>query len=397
MVDNDRKFKTAVDFFLGLTTNEYYRTIGFKEIAMIYGDTENSYRKTTRFINRIRYQQEHGTPHRTLQDNTEKEGMELNAHIAERSKRILKTNGFTDDGEFQGDNEFYQENYLTATIPCGIVIKAAQDLQVGYDINEMLENPVIYEDCCHTVNISIDDVNVKKQEETREKSNGDKERKRKYVHNTVVHIGNDKKTYLLNGYGMKAVLGFLIAFIFNNDLVGRRFQFFTDGHTILNNTILKCFAWYANIGIILDWYHLHKKCKEQLSMAIKGRVVRNQILEKLMPLLWHGLIQQGIDFLSEISPNLIKQRKVLEKLIAYLNRNTPIIPCYAIRKELGLCNSSAIGEKMNDLVVSERQKHNGMSWSKQGSVALASITSLKRNKEEQTWFEKKEIDFKLAA
>ena len=73
------------------------------------------------------------------------------------------------------------------------------------------------------------------------------------------------------------------------------------------------------------------------------------------------------------------------------------IPCYAVRKELGLCNSSAIGEKMNDLVVSERQKHNGMSWSKSGSVSLATITALKRNKENDKWFKEKEFDFKLAA
>ena len=52
---------------------------------------------------------------------------------------------------------------------------------------------------------------------------------------------------------------------------------------------------------------------------------------------------------------------------------------------------------MNDLVVSERQKNNGMSWSKEGSVALATITSLKRNKEYKQWFEKKEIEFKMVA
>jgi hypothetical protein len=52
---------------------------------------------------------------------------------------------------------------------------------------------------------------------------------------------------------------------------------------------------------------------------------------------------------------------------------------------------------MNDLIVSERQKHNGMSWSKPGSVALASVTTLKRNQEMKSWFEKKEVEFKLAA
>jgi hypothetical protein len=81
----------------------------------------------------------------------------------------------------------------------------------------------------------------------------------------------------------------------------------------------------------------------------------------------------------------------------YLERNTPYIPCYAIRKKLGLRNSSSIGEKMNDLIVSSRQKHNGMSWSKDGSVALATITSLKRNRENNKWFEERELNYKLAS
>ena len=81
----------------------------------------------------------------------------------------------------------------------------------------------------------------------------------------------------------------------------------------------------------------------------------------------------------------------------YLRRNKPYIPCYAIGKQLGLRNSSNIGEKMNDLIVSERQKHNGMSWSKKGSVALASVTALKRNRESQRWFEDREIEFKLVS
>ena len=77
--------------------------------------------------------------------------------------------------------------------------------------------------------------------------------------------------------------------------------------------------------------------------------------------------------------------------------NRPYIPCYAARKELGLCNSSAAGEKANDLIVSERQKHNGMSWAKKGTVALATITALAQNNEYKKWFEEKDIDFKLAA
>jgi hypothetical protein len=52
---------------------------------------------------------------------------------------------------------------------------------------------------------------------------------------------------------------------------------------------------------------------------------------------------------------------------------------------------------MNDLRVSDRQKHNGMSWSKEGSVALATVTVLKINREYKKWFEKGDLDWKLAA
>jgi len=111
----------------------------------------------------------------------------------------------------------------------------------------------------------------------------------------------------------------------------------------------------------------------------------------------NGLTQKAIALLDGLEPSQIKNKSVLEKLVQYFHRNEPYIPCYAIRKQLGLRNSSNIGEKMNDLVVSERQKHNGMSWSKPGSVALASLTALKRNRETKTWFENQRLDFKLVA
>ena len=55
------------------------------------------------------------------------------------------------------------------------------------------------------------------------------------------------------------------------------------------------------------------------------------------------------------------------------------------------------GEKANDLIVADRQKHHGMSWSKFGSVALASVTALKKNKEYKKWFQEEELEFKLAS
>ena len=50
---------------------------------------------------------------------------------------------------------------------------------------------------------------------------------------------------------------------------------------------------------------------------------------------------------------------------------------------------------MNDLLVAQRQKHNGMSWSAVGSVALAALTAMIRNGESESWFRKQTLPLKL--
>jgi hypothetical protein len=52
---------------------------------------------------------------------------------------------------------------------------------------------------------------------------------------------------------------------------------------------------------------------------------------------------------------------------------------------------------MNDWLVSDRQKHHGMSWAASGSSALAALEALKRNNAYQHWFEYHEIPLKKAA
>jgi hypothetical protein len=195
----------------------------------------------------------------------------------------------------------------------------------------------------------------------------------------------------------KILLNILIAFLINSDALENRFQFFTDGHTFLNNAIISSFDWHKNIGIILDWFHLSKKCKERLSSGLKGRLIRKKVLRHLMPLLWNGLTDDAIEYLESLDNKLIKDQGHILKLIEYLKRNYNYIPCYSVRNKLGLRNSSNIGEKMNDLIISERQKHNGMSWSKDGSICLAGLTALIKNNESERWFADDYLEFKLAA
>lgn len=390
-------FDTCKDVFPALRGKEFYRTVGFKELAYLYGDIDESYRKTSRLINFARKQEQGGTPYRTLQESTEREGQQILDHVKEKSNQILSEHGFSDDGEYKGTNSKKYSQAEPVLLPSKDIIKAANQCSDEFDKARLLTNPVGYEDPTRTTNITVDDVNVKRQESSRPNVKDAGDQKKKYAHNTIAHVEHSEKKYTINGDSTKSALSFIMAFCFYNDMIGTRLQFFTDGHTFLNKAILKAFGWYNNIGIILDWYHLRKKCKEKLSMAMKGRAIRNQMLEQLMPLLWQGRTENAIEFLKKTTVSMIKNHKAMAELVAYLERNKPYIPCYEIRKELGLKNSSAIGEKMNHLVVAERQKHNGMSWSKEGSVALASLTALKRNNENKKWFEEKELNFKLAA
>jgi hypothetical protein len=125
--------------------------------------------------------------------------------------------------------------------------------------------------------------------------------------------------------------------------------------------------------------------------------MRNALLEELLPCLWNGCVDRAITLLQSVEPAKVKNPKALTDLIGYLERNRPYLPCYSVRKHLELRNSSNQGEKTNDLVVSDRQKHNGMSWSKPGSVALAAITALVRNQEYKRWFHTGTLSFAFSA
>jgi hypothetical protein len=132
-------------------------------------------------------------------------------------------------------------------------------------------------------------------------------------------------------------------------------------------------------------------------MAMKGSKLRNAVLGKLMPLLWYGLVDQAIDYLSHLPEDQIKNPDELLHLMTYGGKNRPMIPVYAIRRELGLRNSSHRGEKAKDLLVAARQKHHGMRWSKSGSVAFASVTALKKNKTYTKWFQERKLECKLVS
>jgi hypothetical protein len=380
--------------FPTLHAQEWYRTTGFKELALVYGSVEKSYRKTTALINRVR-QQEDATPSRTLRENTEGEGQQIMACMEQQATTILQEYGFTASGtptEMAADHG----QQTLVTLPPEQVALAIQTCAPKPEwVAEMQSNPVFYEDPAHSASVSLDDVCVKRQKATRKASEEPTE-ERKRVYNTIAHIAHAGQSYIINSQGVANVLRLVLAFLLRNHLLTYNLLFFVDGQRTLYTTILCVFAWLSSFQIVLDWYHLEKRCKEQLSMALKGRVIRNALLDELFPFLWHGCVDKAIALLQSVDSAQIKNQKALADLIGYLERNRPYIPCYSVRKRLGLWNSSNRGEKANDLVVSDRQKHNGMSWSKPGSVALAAVTALVRNQEYKRWFQTGTLSFSFS-
>jgi hypothetical protein len=199
----------------------------------------------------------------------------------------------------------------------------------------------------------------------------------------------------LTGLGIIKQLIVLAAFLLHNNLfANKELIFYADGADDIKNAIRVIFGWRP-YRIILDWFHLRKKAAERLSMAMKGKELRNQTLKKLLLLLWRGDVDGAIEYLRNLDPSTVKNTAEIKKLIDYLLKNKGFIPCYILWKKLGLRNSSNCVEKANDLVVAKRQKNNGTSWSKAGSSGLAKITALFLNNESKNWASRRQLEFKL--
>jgi hypothetical protein len=108
-------------------------------------------------------------------------------------------------------------------------------------------------------------------------------------------------------------------------------------------------------------------------------------LEKeLLGQLWEGEVDAAIELLRG-ALEWVRNPAAVEELIAYLERRRGYIPDYQQRRRAGLWIASTRVEKYNDWAVSARCKHQGMSWSPQGVLALAVLEAARRNGELDAW------------
>lgn len=340
--------------------------------------------------------------YRTVADFVEKLGNHISEDIQSAANSILRKNHFNPETNLPEED---------AALPVSIVkldIETTQglrnvihekieqinaerepDAQIKHlDLAEQIESPS--QKCCY---ISIDDIGVKHQKEHR----GDNSTKKgKYIENTVIHVQADGNTYYFTAVGMDKAFSALLSFLLQNDLMkNRRLVFFTDGARDIKKRIESVFG-FRQFTIVLDWFHLKKKCKELISSSVKGgKDKKQEIIQHILRMLWVGNADEACTYLRELDSSKIKSVYWRNILSDYIERKAPDIACYALRNALGLRVSSNRVEKANDLIVGQRQKHNGMSWSFDGSGALAAIDALILNNELENWLRTGQLLFSM--
>jgi hypothetical protein len=397
-------FSTKRDVFPETGPREHHKTVCFRELALFY-PCDEPYRKSALKLNRaLRRKKEQEVRVRTLANLVEREGEQIQAYVGKKAERILENHGFNTNGSITDPKKVVEsikeeEVILAREKVCQMIeeLNRGQEKEKHIDLEDMHET---FEDpSAIKANISIDGVCCKKQKAEGRKKGSPAKGKREMVDNTVAHIQNkESKTYTAVSPTVSQMMTIVLAFLLSNGLLSEpgSLVFFTDGARDLRSAIQDMFR-FLPFKIILDWYHLEKKCKDLLSMAISGKQIKSQLLHELLTWLWLGKVDRAMDLLRTVKEDTIKNKKELENLINYLCRNRSCIPCYALRKKLGLRVSSNQVEKANDVVVSNRQKHNGMSWSAEGSSSLATLTALRCNREDRQWLLNYDIRFQFDA
>jgi hypothetical protein len=126
--------------------------------------------------------------------------------------------------------------------------------------------------------------------------------------------------------------------------------------------------------MLLDWRHLHQKCRDLASRICPGREAKRRFLRRL----WRGDVSAAVGLLERYRPQA-RNVAVLEELIGYLRARQEWVPDYRRRRRACHYIGSGQVEKVNDLLVARRQKGRGMQWGQETSDALAALKTLVLN------------------
>jgi len=382
-------------------------TLGYKTVVMANGACEVSYRISANQYNYIIKQPGFKLTPKRLKNQVNAEAEKVQHALNQSIKYFEKDKelGASETIEYQPiDKKKYNKAFKE--------LKAEEHYSVTKHLQPDYQQ---VEQASKSVYIQIDDICCKEQKPNRNKEATKKkdekfEQKRKearangkkpykesnYLYQTVTYISKDDNNFSIVSESMGTTLSKTITSLIQaRNCQKDNLIFLVDGMRTLHTYIKDKFLG-DNYKVILDWYHLAKKVSSELMINVKKSEYRENIESTIKKFLWHGLIEQAKKTISEVDKKQIKKDKSLDTLTNYIDRNRKIIPNYAIRKKLGVKNSTGRVEKENDILVAKRQKRNGMSWSKKGSHSLAIIKCLVVNNQFKSFHESGSYSLKWA-
>ena len=278
-----------------------------------------------------------------------------------------------------------------------------QDKYVEYSKVDNNENLIKIENPNKkSIYISIDGITVHHQNEKRKtKKGGVSYKSRETVENVIVWMGYEGGSYRISTNSVFQACKCILAFLQVNNLLDSEHElvFITDGAREIRIKIEDIFEKLEGIRVIhiLDWYHIAKRVNEYGSMALftgkEHKEENEEVKKQILSFLWCGDVDSACKYIRELDRKTIRSQKWFDKLIEYFVARKPYIHCYELRKKLGLINSSNRVETSNKMIVADRQKNNGTSWSFDGSYSLAVTKTLMLNDELEHWLNTKSLRF----
>lgn len=250
-----------------------------------------------------------------------------------------------------------------------------------------------------TTYLHLDEVCVTHQNDKRHVNGNDAFKISERIYHSNAYIKTSQDKYSITADDIQSAAFISYAYLLKNNLVDdHKLVFFTDGAKSIRNAINDYFIPLKGsyFHTWLDWYHAKKKTNERLSLALinggKNRKETEEIKKEnartkaaVLHHIWYGDVDGAIQIIRDLPDNRVKDRARAEQLISYFNERRDNICCYALRRALGLPNSSNPVETLNSTLVANRQKGKGVSWGHRGSYALATFQALIENNELDRW------------
>ena len=163
-----------------------------------------------------------------------------------------------------------------------------------------------------------------------------------------------------------------------------------DGASWIRTFYRDYLATVPGAEMVLDWYHLAKKCRELARLICPDPAARLLLLRRLFRWLWGGDVVRAVGVLARVRPHAADPAAV-DDLTAYLEARAEWIPNYRLRRRQRRFSGNGLGEKANDRIVARRQKRKGMHGSVATADALAALRTLLLNGGWETYWQDRDV------